>query len=147
MSDDNRMARQALETRIDAALFGRRYWAPPREIGKLRNVLSYSEQAVPIGHIEITPAEAATYSWIFHHRAYCSDWSLVPELLDGCVQRDWGIQLEYTRHASESWFVVLVFDDGGDEYNDREAYADSLPLALCRAIVDVLDATEGTEKS
>jgi len=47
---------------------------------------------------------------------------------------------------SESWFVFLQFDDGTDEYNACEAYGDTLPLALCRAIVAVLDALEETAK-
>ncbi len=85
-------------------------------------------------------------SRILHAPWYARDWNAIPRLIEQCVKRDWGLELEYTPTVSESWFVFLQFDDGSDEYNACEAYGNSLPEALCRAIVAVLDALEETKK-
>ncbi len=81
-----------------------------------------------------------------HAPWYATDWNAIPKLVEQCERRGWEIQQEYTRTGREPWFVLLVFDDGGVEYNACEAHADTLPRALCRAIVAVLDALEETTK-
>ncbi len=147
MSDDDRLALRAIETRIDATLFGQRYWSPPKHPkwgGKIVNVLSYSAEAEPSDHVEITPAEAATYSWIFHHREYCSDWSLIDRLVTECEKRGWDFCAYHDLPSDEPWAVKLLFRNGPGEQWVRFRRGDSLPRALCRAIVAVLDATEGT---
>ena len=151
MNDD--LALRAIETRIDAALFDRRYWTRGKWRGDVpRNVYArhhLKSDIIPLDRIEITPAEAAADGWICGHYEYCSDWSTFPRLLDRCVQRGWWFSSWHDLTA-EPWRVKLVFSQDGsfgpDELWLRRGRGDSLPLALCRAVVAVLDATEESAK-
>lgn len=144
MSTENR----AIETRIGAALFGYRYWAalewrksdPQRVI-----VVCRTKEDVPEGRVEITPAEAATCGDLWGHSEFCSDWSLVPELLDACSDRGWRITMGFNHDCDAPWHVELMWSRGGGALlaGMRLEYGKTPSEILCLAIIGVLDETEG----
>lgn len=77
-------------------------------------------------------------------RRYTTDWSLLPMLLEKCDERGWTFTPSYyTATPPKIWFTKLEFDT--DEGYDASLRAgDTLPLALCRAIVAVLDVLAET---
>ena len=83
-----------------------------------------------------------------HAPYYASDWNAIPELIKQCVKRGWNFSAFHDTTHRAPWLVKLVFTNygsfGPDEKWLRRGRGDSLPLALCRAMVAVLDATEET---
>lgn len=138
----------AMETRIDAALFGRRYWTgrawwtadPDSEVVAREN---YWEPGEGDRSREISPAEAATRDRVLSLQPFTTDWRLIPLLLQTFAERDRDTALfSYFAHSAR-WLVELR-DSNGCTFSGA---GDSQPLALCRAIVAVLDALEKTTKA
>ena len=77
---------------------------------------------------------------------YSSDWSAIPKLVEACEQRGWHFSAWHDNTRVESWSVKLIFANGPGGLWIRRGHGDGLPLALCRAIVAVLDALEETKK-
>ena len=133
----------AIETRIDATLFRRRYWvlsAKNESVWKIGALAREADDRAPEGCVEITPTEAATWErGIACHREFLSDWSLLKMLTDECAKLGWEVDVRYWRGGD--WTVGLHVATGWE--NSRTGTGKSQPEALSLAIVAVLDATEG----
>lgn len=139
---------RAAETFLDSELFGRRYWASLWESTQPKLIaVARDSDDVPSNRVEITPAEAATYRDIWNHNAYCSDWSLIPVLMAECEKRGWYSDTWHSTPLPDKWSVEFVFSDEPDDRWRRRGRADTLPMALCLAIIAVLDATADAEKA
>ena len=119
MSDADEL--RTLDVRIAKELFG---WSPP-PFG--RPPLGLSRTSLPISRPLAN---------------YATNWNAIPRLVERCTERGWGFGFHHDPALIEPWCVCLSLANGVW----RTRGGDSLPLALCRAIVAVLDATEEATK-
>ena len=139
----------AIETRIDATLFRRRYWGwsglAPHERRKV-SALTSSSLTKRVGCDELSPDDASKWSGgIWNHHKFLSDWSLLEMLTDKCVEKDWPMHVyPHPWGPTGEWQVELNFRGPSGHGDYRVGKGKSLPEALSLAIVAVLDATEGT---